>query len=88
MVSQTVGTRFESMRPQGYGLLRAMLVGGALLCTPASGAALPIDFESVEDVIGAGVIVDSQFAGEGLTFANATALTSHHPRKAGRASFL
>jgi hypothetical protein len=54
----------------------AAIVTAALLGSSTPAAALPIDFEAVEDVFGTGVVVDAQFAADGVTFSNALALTA------------
>jgi hypothetical protein len=56
--------------------LTMVVVSVALLGTPAVSQALPLDFESVEDLFGTGVVVDNQFAGDGVVFANTIALTA------------
>lgn len=76
MTTRAQRTRVELMRRLGHWCSSAVLIGAALFGAPASSDALSIDFESVADLTGAGVVVDSQFSGDGVTFANVIALTA------------
>lgn len=52
------------------------LVSALTCAAPATTEALPITFEQVRDEFGTGVVVDTQYASEGVTFVNALALTA------------
>lgn len=53
-----------------------MLCSAAVLFCPSPSRAYLIDFESVSDNTGFGVPITNQFAGLGVTFNNATAITA------------
>lgn len=72
----TVLNLLSKWRPRRAVKVVVPVVLVALLTLPAAGEALPLDFESVEDVFGTGTVVDTQFAADGVLFSNTLALTA------------